>query len=124
MIIGVGCDLAEVGRIRALLERHGARFLRRVYTVQEAQTCLARRDAAPGLAARFAAKEAALKALGTGIAKGITFTEVELVSEGGRPGLRLHGKAQARSRALGVRALHVSISHERTHAMAMVIMEG
>ncbi len=126
MIQGTGFDLAALPRIRTLLERYGDRFLSRVLTEREREAL----PAAPAgrtayVAGRFAAKEAAVKALGTGFALGIGMHDVEVLTlASGRPELRLHGEAAVRAESMGVRAAHVSISHERDVAGAVVILES
>ena len=126
MILGTGFDLTALPRIKALLEKHEERFLARILTADE----LAALPAEPArrvayTAGRWAAKEAAVKALGSGFSAGIGFHDVEIVTkEGGRPELRLHGRAEELAREKGVSSLHVSISHERDMAGAMVILEG
>ena len=126
MILGTGFDLTALTRIKALLEKHGERFLTRILTAAE----LAALPAEPArrtayAAGRWASKEAAVKALGSGFSAGIGFHDVEVVTlEGGRPELRLHGRAAELAAEKGVRALHISISHERDMAGAMVILEG
>ena len=126
MILGTGFDLTALPRIKALLEKHEERFLARILTQDELATLpseAARRLAY--VAGRWAAKEAAVKALGSGFSAGIGFHDVEIVTlGGGRPELRLHGRADELARNLGVTSLHVSISHERDMAGAMVILEG
>lgn len=125
MILGVGLDLLEVARISRALSEHGDRFLDRVFTEGELADCLDRADRAQALAARFAAKEACLKALGTGWAHGLSFQQVEVTrAEGGKPVLRLHGEAARRAEALGVRKAHASLTHQRGTAAAVVILEG
>src|SRR6516164_341221 len=94
MIVGSGIDLVEIGRIQQSKERFGSRFLNRIYTGAEQAFCLRKRNAAESLAARFAAKEAGAKALGTGISRGVNWLEIEVIREpGGRPTLRFHGRA-------------------------------
>ena len=94
MIVGSGIDMVEIQRIQHSADRFGQRFLRRVYTAQEQAYCLRKRNAAESLAARFAAKEAGAKALGTGISRGVSWLEIEVGREpGGRPTLRFHGRA-------------------------------
>lgn len=124
MILGHGVDLAEVERVRRSVERFGDRFLERVFTQGE------RAYAGDGprrnehLAARFAAKEAVFKALGTGWAQGVGWTDIEVVREAsGRPVLLLHGKAREVAETLGVRRWHLSLTHTGTMAMASVIAE-
>lgn len=126
MILGTGFDLTALPRIKALLERHEERFLARILTDAERAALPAEPARRVAYAAgRWAAKEAAVKALGTGFSAGIGFHDVEIVTlEGGRPELRLHGRAEEAAKALGVRATHVSISHERDMAGAMIILEG
>ncbi len=121
MYLQVGVDLVEISRIEAVLRRHGQRFLDRIYTPSEQ----ARARGRPAeLAVRFAAKEAAMKALGTGRI-GVGWREVEVLSDPrGRPLLRLHGRAAARAAALGLESFAVSLSHERTMAIAMVVAWG
>ena len=125
MILGIGFDLLEVSRMERLLDGHEDRFEGRVFTESELEDCQGRADRAQALAARFAAKEACLKALGTGWAHGLTFQQVEVVkTEGGRPLLRLTGAAKARAEALGVVSAHVSLTHQRGMAGAVVVLEG
>jgi len=125
-IIGHGVDIVEVVRIADMVERHADHFLGRVFTPSER----AYADASPRrrfehLAGRFAAKEAALKALGTGWRNGIAWTDVEVIIEpSGRPALTMHAEASRSALASGIRAWHVSISHTGQHAIASVIGEG
>ncbi len=124
MILGVGIDLVPVARVDRMLNRHGERFLRRVFRPDE---CRKERGLLPAesLAARVAAKEAAFKALGTGWAGGVRWTDVEVVGGGGRaPALRLHGAARERALACGVRRVHVSLTHQGGTAAAVVVLEG
>ena len=122
----IGVDLIEVQRIESAVVRWGQRFLRRVYTPAEIDYCAGR---AGSLAARWAAKEAASKALGTGWASQqphaagwIDWTEVEVLRQAsGEPALRLYGKAQARAEALAIAGWRLSLSHTREHAIAMVL---
>src|SRR6266540_1929742 len=108
-----------------MLTEQGDRFEQRVFTADERKTCNARADREQALAARFAAKEACLKALGTGVDHGLSFLQVEVVEqEGGSPGLRLTGVAAERARARGVRHVHVSLSHQTGMAAAAVVLEG
>ena len=125
MIVGVGLDVVETRRIEQALARHGERFERRVFTPAERAACRDRADRLRALAARFAAKEACLKALGTGWAHGLTFLDVELTTDGaGVPAVTLGGEAAARAERLGVRRVHVSISHEAEVAASVVVLEG
>jgi holo-[acyl-carrier protein] synthase len=124
MIIGSGIDLAEVERIQHSTDRYGKRFLDRIYTVGEQAYCLPRRNAAESLAARFAAKEAGAKALGTGISRGVHWLEIEVVREpGGRPAIRFHGRAAQIAERMGVVNAALSITHTATLAMASVVLE-
>ena len=124
MIVGSGIDLAEIGRIRQSVDRHGSRFLDRVYTAAEQAYCLSKRNAAESLAARFAAKEAGAKALGTGISNGVSWLEIEVVREAsGRPTLRFHGRAAQIAAYLGATRAALSITHTGSLAMASVVLE-
>ncbi len=124
MIVGTGIDIVEIRRIRSVLDRQGDRFLRRVFTADEQEYCRAHRDPAPHYAARFAAKEALFKALGTGWAKGVTWHDVEVRrSPEGVPSLSLAGEASNRAASLQVRTAHVSLSHGEDSAVAVVILE-
>lgn len=125
MIVGFGLDVVETSRIARMLAQHGRRFRERVFTAAELAECRERRDEAQALAARFAAKEACLKALGTGWRRGFSFRDVEVVrTDGGAPSIRLGGGAAARARERGVRAVHVSLTHEPGIAAAAVILES
>ena len=125
MILGTGVDLVEIERLRKIIERQKDRFLLRVFTPEEQRFCNAHRDPAPHYAARFAAKEAVFKALGTGWAKGVTWLNVEVQREGqDPPRLALKGEALKHSRNLGVQRFHLSLSHSENCAVAMVILEG
>ena len=122
---GLGIDLVEVGRIRDMLTRHGDRFKERTFTPGEIAYCDSCADPAIHYAARFAAKEAAAKALGTGLwAEGVDWKDFEVTrADNGRPGLQLHGAAASHAAALGVRRAHLSLSHTRELAIAQVILE-
>jgi holo-[acyl-carrier protein] synthase len=125
MIVGTGVDIADVARIKAAVERFGERFLRRVFTPDELRYATSKANAAERLAARFAAKEAAMKAIGTGLRHGVTWQDVEVVRQpGGRPGLRLTGKAADFAATLGCKRIHLSLSHTEAQAIAHVILEG
>ena len=124
MIVGSGIDLIEIGRIRQSVDRFGARFLDRIYTAAEQAYCLRKRNAAESLAARFAAKEAGAKALGTGISYGVNWLEIEVVREpGGRPALRFHGRAAQIASRMGVAHSALSLTHTAEMAMASVVLE-
>ena len=123
MIIGVGVDIAELERIARSYSRFGDKFSSRILT--PAEMALVPSGAIPFLASRFAAKEAAVKALGTGFSGGITFQDIEVRSDAlGKPLIFFHNQAELRCRALGVRTAHITLSHSRENAVAMVILEG
>lgn len=126
MILGVGNDLVEISRVGESIARFGDRFLARVFTLQEIEYCQRKADhATESFAARFCAKEAAAKALGTGIAGGVTWRDIEVVgTDGRRPALCLAGRAAACAEAMGMRRAHLSLSHSRNLAMATVILES
>lgn len=125
MILGIGLDLVDTARVRELLADHAGRFEELVFTAAERADCAGRADKAEALAARFAAKEACFKALGTGWNQGVSFLQVEVVrQEGGAPALRLSGPAAERAQARGVRRLHVTLTHTGAAAAATVILEG
>jgi holo-[acyl-carrier protein] synthase len=123
-IIGIGLDATEIPRIADTITRHGDRFLRRIFTDGEVRYCQERRHAAQHFAARFAVKEAAMKALGTGHSRGVLWRDVEVVRRGGPPQLQLHGAAARRFEAMGGRSSVVTITHTDTLAMAQVILMG
>jgi holo-[acyl-carrier protein] synthase len=124
MIVGSGIDLVEVGRIQHSVERYGARFLNRIFTGAEQEYCLRKRSAAESFAARFAAKEATAKALGTGISRGVHWLEIEVVREpGGKPGVVFHGNAARIASGLGVERAALSLTHTAALAMASVLLE-
>ena len=125
MIVGSGIDLVEIGRIRHSMDRYGSRFLDRVYTGAEQAYCLRKRNSAESFAARFAAKEAGAKALGTGIRNGVSWLEIEVVREaGGRPAIQFHGRAAQVAARLGVARAALSITHTADLAMASVVLEN
>lgn len=125
MIVGTGIDIAEVARIRAAVNRFGDRFLKRVFTFEEVRYCTSKANAAERLAARFAAKEAGMKAIGTGLRGGVTWHDVEVVRVSGqRPLLRFHGKAAEVADSLGCKRTHLSLSHTEEQAIASVILES
>jgi len=108
----------ELDRIEGVLKRFGRRFLDRIYTLAEQEYCLGR---VPNLAGRFAAKEAVMKALGTGI-RGVGWKEIEVVRQRGKaPSIRLHGRAAKRAESMGIREMALSISHSRDYAVASVV---
>ena len=120
MTLASGVDIIEISRVKGVLERYGQRFLDRVYTAGEIAYC---RGRAPNLAARFAAKEATMKALGTGV-RGVGWKDIEVVRhESGAPGVLLQGRAKRRAQRLGVRDISLSISHSREYAVAFVVVQ-
>ena len=124
MIVGTGVDIAEVPRIAAAIERFGDRFIQRIYTDDEIRYCESKANKAERYAARFAAKEAAMKAIGTGLRGGITWHDVEVTREpSGRPTLTFHGVAAEVAARLGMKRAHLSLSHTVDHAIAHVILE-
>ncbi|MGH9407748.1 MAG: holo-ACP synthase [Terriglobia bacterium] len=125
MIVGTGIDIADTHRIRESIKRYGGRFRNRIYTPGEIAYCERFKDTAERYAARFAAKEAAFKALGTGWKAGVRWLDVEIVHQpGGRPDLVLRGRAEAIAREMGVARMAVSLSHAHRYAMAQVIFES
>ncbi len=125
MILGLGTDVVEVERIRTSLARFGPRFLDRIFTPAEQTYCRGKRHPEESLAARFAAKEAGAKALGTGMARGVGWHDFEVVRKPGcAPTMLLHGRARARAAELGVQGMHVSLSHTAQYASAVVLFEA
>jgi len=124
MIVGSGVDMIEIARIAETLARYGDRFCERIYLPGEIRYCRSKRNGAESFAARFAAKEAAAKALGTGIHFGVSWRDIEVVrTPTGRPTLLFHGRAEAIARKLGVRNAVISLTHSRTDALAQVVLE-
>jgi holo-[acyl-carrier protein] synthase len=126
MIVGMGIDLISVARIRRAHERLGKRFLERVFTAGEIAYCLEARDPSERLAARWAAKEACMKALGTGWAKGVQFNHIALLTgdDRGAPKLELTAEALSLSKRLNVARSHCSVSHSDGFAVATVVLES
>jgi holo-[acyl-carrier protein] synthase len=125
LVVGIGVDVVEIARIRRLMERWQERFLGRVFTEAELAYALGRRDPAEHLSARFAAKEATLKALGSGLSMGVRWREMEVRRQPGqRPTLALSGRTAALGMARGVRRYHVSLTHDAGLAVAQVLAEG
>jgi holo-[acyl-carrier protein] synthase len=121
---GIGIDIVEVRRMVAALERFGERMERRLFTEAELTYCRGHKDPMPHLAARFAAKEAASKAIGTGMSGGIGFRQFEVIQPGGRqPKLEFHDTARQRFEQLGCRASHLSLTHDAGLAIACVVIE-
>lgn len=124
MIVGLGVDICSVQRMAQVVDRHGQRFLDRVFVPEEQAAFLQRRSAPERLAARFAAKEALMKALGTGRSQGVSFLDIHVLNrESGQPLIHLTGRAGEVAQSLGAARVHVSMSHEREHAVAVVILE-
>jgi holo-[acyl-carrier protein] synthase len=121
-IIGSGIDATEIGRIGAAIERYGDRFVHRIFTEGEIAYCRRRRDAASSFAARFAAKEAAMKALGTGHSRGVYWLGIEVFRVGGPPMLRFHDGAAARFASMGATGSVLTITHSRELAIAHVLL--
>jgi holo-[acyl-carrier protein] synthase len=124
MIVGTGTDIVDIWRIKRAIERHGDRFVRRVYTAAEVEYCGTGIAAYQRFAARFAAKEAAAKALGTGFGREVHLTDIEVQKDDrGKPVLKLAGGAAAVAASLGVTRFHVSLSHSLKMATAFVVLE-
>ena len=125
MIVGTGVDLAEVDRIREAIERHGQRFIERIYTPAEIAYVERKANRFERYAARFAAKEAGMKAIGTGWSRGVRWRDFEVANlPSGRPTLQFHGAAAQFADRLGVRNIALSITHTAVQAMAIVILEA
>ena len=125
MIVGTGIDIDEVDRIRQTIERFGRRFTERVFTVEEIRYCESKANRIERYAARFAAKEAAMKAIGTGWNRGVTWRDVEVRRlPGQRPTMVFHGRAGEFFAKLGATHAHLSLTHTKEFAMAQVILEA
>jgi len=125
VIVGIGIDLAEVDRIRQAIERHGQRFIERIYTGKEIAYVERKANKYERYAARFAAKEAGMKAVGTGWKRGVRWRDFEVANmPSGRPTLQLYGEAAKFAENLGVRNIALSITHTAAHGMAIVILES
>jgi holo-[acyl-carrier protein] synthase len=125
MIVGMGIDMEEVERVKRAIERQGQRFLKRIYTEGERAYCEQFKDKYERYAGRFAAKEAAMKALGTGWSQGVRWADIEVVRHrGGRPTLELRGEAARIAGRLGVKNIAISITHTSRQAWAQVIFES
>ena len=125
MIVGTGIDIAEVPRIAESIERFGERFLRRVFTEEEIRYCNSKANRVERYAARFAAKEAAMKALGTGWNRGVRWCDIEVSrAPGGRPTIKFYGVAAKFAAQLGTKNVSLSLSHTPEHAIASVILES
>ncbi len=125
MVIGMGTDLIETRRVQESIDRFGERFLDRIFTAGEIAYCMRKKNAAESFAARFAAKEAGAKALGTGISRGVSWKEFEVKREAsGKPTLSLSGRAAELAGTMGIRRVQLSLTHSRELAMAVVLAEG
>src|SRR5882672_10805695 len=123
-IIGLGFDATDIKRITEAIDRYGDRFLRRIFTDGEVAYCTRRRVPAIHFAGRFAAKEAAMKALGTGRSRGVLWRDIEVVRRGGPPQLQFHGGAARRFAAMGGNSSLLTITHSDDLAMAQVLILG
>ena len=124
MIVGTGIDITEVPRIAEAIARFGSRFLNRVFTPNEIRYCESKKNSVERYAARFAAKEAAMKAIGTGLRRGVTWQDIEIGhAPGGKPVLRFSGRAADFANALGSKHVALSLTHTETTAIAIVILE-
>lgn len=125
MILGTGIDLAEVDRIRAAIERYGDKFIHRIYTPKEIAYVQRKANKYERYAARFAAKEAGMKAIGTGWRHGITWQDFEVTNlPSGRPTLSFHGAAARFAEKMGVKRAHLSLTHTAQYGQAFLILEG
>jgi holo-[acyl-carrier protein] synthase len=125
MILGIGSDLADVDRIRRSVAQYGNRFLERIYTEAERGYALNKANSAERFAARFAAKEAGMKAIGTGWSRGVRWKDFEVVNQrSGRPALQLHGVAREIAEGMGVNRISISLTHTAQLAFAIVILEN
>ena len=124
MILGTGIDLAEVARIRAAIEKHGDRFVKRIYTANEIAYVARKANKFERFAARFAAKEAGMKAIGTGWRHGITWHDFEVTNlKSGRPTITFHGVAARVAERMGVKHAHLSLTHTAEYGQAFLILE-
>ncbi len=125
MIVGLGVDIAEIDRIGSAISRHGRKFIERIFTPAEIAYCTSFRNSAERFAGRFAAKEAAMKALGTGWSNGIRWVDIEVTRmPSGRPAISFHGQARKAAERLGIRHASLSITHSGNSAFAEVILES
>lgn len=127
MILGIGADIVSNTRMESAVSRHGERLAKRLFSEEERIyfRSLGRKRAARSIGASFAAKEAVAKALGTGFRYGITFSDIRIVREPhGKPLVKLSGKAAEFARRMGTRLVHLSISHEKSHSLAVAVLES
>ena len=121
IMLTTGIDIIEISRVKRILEQYGRRFLERIFTPDEIAYC---RERAPNLAARFAVKEATMKALGTGV-RGVGWKDIEVVRhQSGAPSIKLHGRCKSRAERLGVQEIAISLSHSREYAVASVVIRS
>lgn len=124
MILGIGTDIVDNERINSVLSKHGQRFIKKVFSSREAER-LRGGGNAQRAASTFAAKEALVKALGTGFRYGISFGDIEVVRDRrGKPRINLSGRAAGFARKMGVKRIHLSLSHEKSHSVAVVLLES
>jgi holo-[acyl-carrier protein] synthase len=124
MIFGIGTDLVEVSRVEKILQKWGDKFLKKVYSQNEIEYCQKKAFPSIHYAARFAAKESFLKSLGIGLGMGVKLQDIEVINNPqGSPVLKVHERIRSRLDKLGINALHISITHTRGHAQAIVILE-
>jgi holo-[acyl-carrier protein] synthase len=124
LVIGIGVDMVDVDRVKTIMARRGDRFVQRAFTEAESAYCSRCQCPERRYAARFAAKEAVMKALGRGWFQGMPFREIEVTREpNGRPGVRLSGRTADLAARLGASSIHLSISHEQRSAVAFVVIE-
>lgn len=124
MIYGVGVDLVDIQRMQKIIQRWDTPFLEKIFTADEIAYCKKHAQSAVHFGARFAAKESFLKALGMGLGNGIRLAEIEVVHDpGGRPALKLHGAARKHIRTRRIQKVHLSLSHTKEYASAMVLLE-
>jgi holo-[acyl-carrier protein] synthase len=125
MILGIGVDTVEIARFQRFIDEGNWALMQRLFTAAEQEYCSPRKQAAASYAARFAAKEALVKALGTGLREGLSWTEIEVRSTlSGKPELHLSGRSQQIFEQYGARVSHLSLSHDGASAIAMVVLEG
>lgn len=123
VIVGTGIDILSIERMEKALGRWGDRLHRKVFTEEEVAYCRRKATASQSFAGRFAAKEATMKALGTGWRRGVRFRDIEVYRRGGPPAIRLHGEAARLAEAMGVDRIHLSLTHENGLSMAQVVFE-
>lgn len=125
MILGTGLDIVEIKRIKNSIDRFSGKFEERIFTTDEIAYCRARSNPFPHFAGRFAAKEAVMKSLGTGMAEGIRWKDMEVLNlESGKPELKLTGKGKDLAESLNIKCIHISISHDKNYAVAHAVAES